>query len=122
MAYTEKIKGVEYDELIGGTAITAMTANVTLKGATASYVRGTLLTVKDGKYEIVDSKNADEALKVANVVLAEDVELKGSDVVATVYTRGLFNREKLVVKQSDDNATKHEEELRKVGIYLTALK
>ena len=122
MAYTEKIKGVEYDELIGGTAITAMTANVTLKGATASYVRGTLLTVKDGKYEIVDSKNEDEALNVANVVLAEDVELKGSDVVATVYTRGLFNREKLVVKQSDDNATKHEEELRKVGIYLTALK
>ena len=122
MAYTEKIKGVEYDELIGGTAITAMTANVTLKGVTANHVRGTLLTVKDGKYEIVDSKNDDEALKVANVVLAEDVELKGSDVVATVYTRGLFNREKLVVKQSDDNATKHEEELRKVGIYLTALK
>lgn len=122
MAYTEKIKGVEYDELIGGTAITAMTANVTLKGATASYVRGTLLAVKDGKYEIVDSTNGDEALKVANVVLAEDVELKGSDVVATVYTRGLFNREKLVVKQSDDNAAKHEEELRKVGIYLTALK
>lgn len=122
MAYTEKIKGVEYDELIGGTAITAMTANVTLKSATASYVRGTLLAVKDGKYEIVDNKNGDEALKVANVVLAEDVELKGSDVVATVYTRGLFNREKLVVKQSDDNATKHEEELRKVGIYLTALK
>ncbi len=122
MAYTEKIKGVEYDELIGGTAITAMTANVTLKGATASYVRGTLLAVKDGKYEIVDSKNEAAELKVANVVLAEDVELKGSDVVATVYTRGLFNREKLVVKQSDDNATKHEEELRKVGIYLTALK
>lgn len=122
MAYTEKIKGVEYDELIGGTAITAMTANVTLKGVTANYVRGTLLAVKDGKYEIVDSKNGDEALKAANVVLAEDVELKGSDVVATVYTRGLFNREKLVVKQSDDNATKHEEELRKVGIYLTALK
>lgn len=122
MAYTEKIKGVEYDELIGGTAIAAMTANVTLKGATASYVRGTLLAVKDGKYEIVDSKNEAPELKVANVVLAEDVELKGSDVVATVYTRGLFNREKLVVKQSDDNATKHEEELRKVGIYLTALK
>ena len=122
MAYTEIIKGVEYDELIGGTAITAMTANVTLKGATASYVRGTLLAVKDGKYEIVDSKNEAAELKVANVVLAEDVELKGSDVVATVYTRGLFNREKLVVKQSDDNATNHEEELRKVGIYLTALK
>ena len=122
MAYTEKIKGVEYDELIGGTAITAMTANVNLKCATSSYVRGTLLAVKDGKYEIVDSKNEAAELKVANVVLAEDVELKGSDVVATVYTRGLFNREKLVVKQSDDNATKHEEELRKVGIYLTALK
>lgn len=122
MAYTEKIKGVEYDELIGGTAITAMTANVTLKGVTANYVRGTLLAVKDGKYEIVDSKNEAAELKVANVVLAEDVELKGSDVVATVYTRGLFNREKLVVKESDDNATKHEEELRKVGIYLTALK
>ena len=56
-------------------------------------------------------------------MLAQDVTVGNTDdVVATVYTRGIFNREKLIVKAGADNATKHEEELRKVGIYLTSVK
>ena len=117
--------GVTYDELFGGTAISAMTANVTIaKLSTAtSYKRGTLLGIvtASGKYAIVDSE-ATTGEKVANVVLAQDVTVGNTDdVVATVYTRGIFNREKLIVK-AGDNATKHEEELRKVGIYLTSVK
>ena len=115
--------GVTYDELIGGTAITPMTANVTIAKLTAAaeLKRGTLLGVvtTSGKYAIVDS-TVSTGEQVASVVLARDVAVgTADDVVATVYTRGLFNRSKLIVKQSADNATKHEAELRGVGIYLT---
>ena len=115
--------GVTYDELIGGTAITPMTANVTIAKLTAAteLKRGTLLGVvtTSGKYAIVDSA-VSTGEQVASVVLARDVAVgTADDVVATVYTRGLFNRSKLIVKQSADNATKHEAELRSVGIYLT---
>lgn len=115
--------GVTYDELIGGTAITPMTANVTIAKLTAETVlkRGTLLGVvtASGKYAIVDS-TVSTGEQVADAVLAHDVAVgKTDDVVATVYTRGLFNASKLIVKQAEDNAAKHEAELRKVGIYLT---
>lgn len=115
--------GVTYDELIGGTAITPMTANVTIAKLAAETVlkRGALLGVvtTSGKYAIVDS-TVSTGEQVASVVLARDVVVGTTgDVVATVYTRGLFNRSKLIVKQPADNATKHEAELRSVGIYLT---
>lgn len=115
--------GVTYDELIGGTAITPMTANVTIAklGAEAVLKRGTLLGVvtASGKYAIVDS-TVSTGEQVADAVLAHDVAVgKTDDVVATVYTRGLFNASKLIVKQAEDNAAKHEAELRSVGIYLT---
>lgn len=118
--------GVTYDELFGGTAVGALTANVTIAklSAAATYKRGTLLGVvtASGKYAIVDSA-ATTGEKVASVVLARDLTVGvENDVTATVYTRGIFNREKLIVKDAGDNATKHEEELRKVGIYLTSLK
>lgn len=118
--------GVTYDELFGGTAVSALTANVTVAklSAAANYKRGTLLGVitTSGKYAIVDSA-ATTGEKVASVVLARDLTVgTDNDVTATVYTRGIFNREKLFVKDGSDNATKHEEELRKVGIYLTSVK
>ncbi len=121
-----KFDGVTYDELIGGTAVAVMTANVTIAklSAAASYKRGTLLGVvtASGKYAIVDSA-ASTGEKVASVVLAKDIEVgTADDVVATVYTRGIFNREKLIVKAESDSASAHEEELRKVGIYLTSVK
>lgn len=121
-----KFDGVTYDELIGGTAVAVMTANVTIAklSAAATYKRGTLLGVvtASGKYAIVDSA-ATTGEKVASVVLAKDIEVGTSDdVVATVYTRGIFDREKLIVKAESDSASAHEEELRKVGIYLTSVK
>lgn len=120
-----KFDGVTYDELFGGTAVAAMTANVTIAAlsAAASYKRGTLLGVvtASGKYAIVDSA-ATTGEEVASVVLAKDIEVGTDDVVATVYIRGIFNREKLVVKAESDSASAHEQELRKVGIYLTSVK
>lgn len=122
----ETMAGVSYDELFGGTAVSELTANVTVAklSAEATYKRGTLLGIvtASGKYAIVDSA-ATTGEKVASVVLARDLIVgTENDVIATVYTRGIFNREKLLVKAADDTATKHEEELRKVGIYLTSVK
>ncbi len=120
-----KFDGVTYDEIIGGTAVAVMTANVTIASLSAavSYKRGTLLGVvtASGKYAVVDSA-ATTGEQVASVVLAQDIEVGTEDVVATVYTRGIFNREKLIVKAEADSASSHEEELRKVGIYLTSVK
>lgn len=121
----EIMAGVTYDELFGGTAVAALTANVTIAKLEKEAVlkRGTLLGVvtTSGKYTVVDSE-ASTGEQVASVVLAQDTVVGAdNDVVATVYTRGIFNREKLLVKVAGDNATKHEEELRKVGIYLTSV-
>ena len=54
MEMISNMNGTHYDELIGGTAVPVLTKNVTLKGVTASYKRGTLLALVGGKYEIVD--------------------------------------------------------------------
>lgn len=114
--------GVTYDNLIGGTAITLMTANIEIEKLASEAVlkRGTLLGKKtNGKYAVVDN-TVETGEQIASVVLARDVAVgSDADVVVTVYTRGLFNRSALFVKQEGDNATNHEDELRKVGIYLT---
>lgn len=123
-----EMTGVSYSELIGGTSVPVITKNVTLKGVTAEYTRGTLLSLVGDKYEICDTTGTGDGgtepnpAKVASAVLAEDVKLTGSDTVATVYVSGMFNREKLILKKEDDTVEAHEEELRDVGIYLTSLK
>lgn len=128
MAYVEELQGVHYDELIGGTAVPVITKNVTLKGVTAEYARGTVLSLVGGKYEICDTTGTGDdgtdpnPAKAASAILAQAVKLTGTDAVATVYTAGMFNREKLVVKNSSDTIEAHEEELRAVGIYLTSIK
>nr|DAO27507.1 MAG TPA: Head decoration protein, Viral protein.5A [Caudoviricetes sp.] len=122
MAYVTSEKS-NVDQLIGGTAVAALTKNITLKGLSAEkeLKRGAILSVSEGKYQIVDAESATSALKVANAVLAEDVIVGTSDVVATVYISGIFNAEEMTVGSGSDSVQAHEEELRAVGIYLTHL-
>ena len=122
MAYVTSEKS-NVDQLIGGTAVAALTKNITLKGLSAEKAlkRGAVLAVSEGKYQIVDAASATPALKVANAVLAEDVVVVTGDVVATVYIRGIFNAEEMSVGAESDSVQAHEEELRAVGIYLTHL-
>lgn len=122
MAYVTSEKS-NVNQLIGGTAVAALTKNITLKGlgAEKALKRGAVLAVSEGKYQIVDAASATPALKVANAVLAEDVVVGTSDVVATVYIRGIFNAEEMSVGAKSDSVQAHEEELRAVGIYLTHL-
>lgn len=122
MAYVTSEKS-NVDQLIGGTAVAALTKNITLKGLEAEKTlkRGAVLAVSEGKYQIVDAASQTPALKVANAVLAEDIVVGTGDVVATVYIRGIFNAEEMSVGAESDSVEAHEEELRAVGIYLTHL-
>ena len=122
MAYVTSEKS-NVDQLIGGTAVAALTKNITLKGLSAEKAlkRGAVLAVSEGKYQIVDAASATPALKEANAVLAEDVVVGTGDVVATVYISGIFNAEEMSVGAASDSVQAHEEELRAVGIYLTHL-
>lgn len=122
MAYVTSEKS-NVDQLIGGTAVPALTKNITIKGLSAEKAlkRGAVLAVSEGKYQIVDAASATPALKVANAVLAEDVVVATGDVVATVYISGIFNAEEMSVGAGSDSVQAHEEELRAVGIYLTHL-
>ena len=67
MEMISNMNGTHYDELIVGTAVPVLTKNVTLKGVTASYKRGTLLALVNGKYEIVDSTASTGAEKASAV-------------------------------------------------------
>lgn len=117
MGLVTTFAGVHYDELIGGTAITPMTANVTITAADTEIIkRGTVLQEADGKY------TAAAADSEAVAIVAEDiVPAAAGDLIGTVYTRGLFNAEKLIVADGD-TVEAHEAQLRKVGIYLTSIK
>lgn len=122
MAYVTSEKS-NVNQLIGGTAVAALTKNITLKGLDAEKAlkRGAVLAVSGGKYQIVDAASATPALKVANAVLTEDVVVGTGDVVANVYISGIFNAEEMSVGAESDSVQVHEEELRAVGIYLTHL-
>lgn len=122
MAYVTSEKS-NVDQLIGGTAVAALTKNITLKGLSTEKAlkRGAVLAVSEGKYQIVDAASVTPALKVANAVLAEDVVVGTGDIVATVYISGIFNAEEMSVGAASDSVQAHEEELRAVGIYLTHL-
>lgn len=116
MAIRESMTGVTYDELFGGPEIPVLTKNVTLaKGA--AHKRGEFLTLDTttGTYALTEKG------KVASAVLAYDTDATSADTIATVYTCGRFNREKLIVADGD-TVDAHEEELRGVGIYLASLK
>lgn len=117
MTYVEKTN-TTFDKLIAGVTVPVMTKNVTVKAHDTVLKRGTVLALNNGKYEIVDAESETADVKVANAVLAEDVEQTGEDVIATVYTAGLFNPEAMAVKAAGDTVLAHEEELRIAGIYL----
>lgn len=112
MEFVETATGVAYDDLIGGTNVSVLNANVTVTAGTAMK-RGTLVTVTDG------TAAATAKAGKATAILANDVS--ATDTSATVYVKGQFNREKLIAADGD-TVEAHEEELRAVGIYLTSIK
>lgn len=112
--FINSVTGVEFDEIIGGTTVKAMTANGTLTVDEAGTVeRGTLLSGTDNTYTVCASGGEATAILAHDVVVEE-----AGDVTATVYTAGLFNRDRITVADGD-TVDAHEDELRSLGIYLT---
>lgn len=120
MAIRTTVPGQTFDELIGGTEVAILTANITLL-AGGNYKRGSVLgkITESGKYKLVD-KAATDGSQIADVILADDADATAADTVATSYVSGIFNREKLTVADND-TISGHEEELRDKNIYLTKL-
>lgn len=110
----ETLTGVTYDNLMGGPEVTALTKNISIA---AAVKRGQLLSKSDSGNDYIATATG----KTAAFVAAEDVDYTDTAIVATVYARGLFNREAIFVTDGDTVAA-HEEELRDVGIYLTSIK
>ena len=115
MEYTGSMEGYSYGELFGGPEIPVFRKNVTLAKGTA-YRRGMLLSEADGIVSPV-AKNGK-----AVYVMEGDLDLSGAaeDAVATVYTSGRFNRERLIVADGD-TVDAHEAELRPLDILLASL-
>lgn len=101
--------GVTFDEIIGGHEITALVKNISITAGTA-MARGSLLTATGSLVATGET---------AAYILAADTT--AADTVASVYTSGIFNREKLAVA-AGDTVDAHEAELRDVNISLTSLK
>ena len=130
MASLEKVTGVAYDELFAGPEIPAMTKNVTIKSG-STVVRGQLLSIDSDTGKVIptpaaveaDAENNIDAVPagVAVYIAKEAVDASTADKVATVYTSGYFNREKLVAV-TGDTVSGHEAELRDVNIILSSLK
>ena len=111
--FVTTFSGIDFDDLIGGTAVKAMTANGTLTVEARETPRGTLLSGTDNAYSICAAGETATAI-LAHYVLSDE----GGEETVTVYTRGLFNRDGITVADGD-TIEAHEEELRSVGIYLT---
>lgn len=124
-----------YDELLAGPEISILTKNIKLKSGTA-YKRGMLISLVtaektaegDGKNEAatpsvtdVETGKQTAAGETAEYVLMRDVDAAEADAVGTVYIRGRFNREKIILAEGD-TVEAHEAELRLRNIYFTALK
>ena len=122
MASLEKVTGVAYDELFAGPEIPVMTKNVTIKSGSI-VVRGQLLSIDSDAGKVIPTPAAGDNTPagVAVYIAKEAVDASTADKVATVYTSGYFNREKLVAV-TNDTVSGHEAELRDVNIILSSLK
>lgn len=110
----------EYDGLIGGTTPPILTKNVVIVSGSGKLPRARVLgkITTDGKYTSVDSTKTDGS-QTAKAILTYPVDATTTDVVATVYWSGPFNRQRLTFGGTD-TVDKHEDALRDVNIILTS--
>lgn len=109
-----------YDELLAGPEISVLTKNIKLKSGT-SYKRGMLISSEVGGDGTEETGSQTTKGGTAEYVLMRDVDATESDTVGTVYIRGRFNREKIVLAEGD-TIEAHETELRLRDICFTTLK
>lgn len=112
-----------YDELLAGPEIRTLTKNIKLQSGTA-YKRGMLISLVklEGEAAAATELGKQTATgEVAEYVLMRDVDATEADTVGTVYVKGRFNREKIILADGD-TVEAHEAELRLRDIHFTTLK
>ena len=127
MAFHETIpNATSFDELLAGPEVGILTKNVLLKKGTA-YKRGMLITDAANVQTGVGEGAATAAIQtgtgdVADYVMMRDLDISeaDADAVGTVYVKGRFNREKIILSEGD-TVDAHEAELRLRDIHFTAL-
>ena len=123
MAFHETIPdATSFDELLAGPEIATLTKNIKLQSGKA-YRRGMLISLVKLEGETAATAELGKqtaAGDVAEYVLARDVDATEADAVGTVYVKGRFNREKIILSEGD-TVDAHEAELRLRDIHFTAL-
>ncbi|MBR6343782.1 MAG: head decoration protein [Selenomonadaceae bacterium] len=109
-----------YDELLAGPEISTLTKNIKLKSG-AIYKRGMLISTSIGEDGITETGEQTTSGKTAEYVLMRNVDATEADTVGTVYVKGRFNRENIVLADGD-TVEAHEAELRLRDIHFTTLK
>ena len=122
MAFHETIpNATSFDELLAGPEIATLTKNIKLQSGKA-YRRGMLISLVKLEGETAAELGKQTAAgDVAEYVLMRDVDATKADAVGTVYVKGRFNREKIILSEGD-TVDAHEVELRLRDIHFTALK
>lgn len=123
MAFHETIpNATSFDELLAGPEIAILTKNIKLQSGKA-YRRGMLISLVELEGETAATAELGKqtaAGDVAEYVLMRDVDATEADAVGTVYVKGRFNREKIILSEGD-TVDAHEAELRLRDIHFTAL-
>ena len=123
MAFHETIpNAMSFDELLAGPEIATLTKNIKLQSGKA-YRRGMLISLVKLEGETAATAELGKqtaAGDVAEYVLVRDVDATEADAVGTVYVKGRFNREKIILSEGD-TVDAHEAELRLRDIHFTAL-
>ena len=123
MAFHETIpNATSFDELLAGPEIATLTKNIKLQSGKA-YRRGMLISLVKLEGETAATAELGKqtaAGDVAEYVLMRDVDATEADAVGTVYVKGRFNREKIILSKGD-TVDAHEAELRLRDIHFTAL-
>ena len=122
---SKKLGEMEYDGLVTdiipetevrGKTIRKMAAETVLKRGTILCMSGT-----DNKLVILGTTAADSETLTPDCILCDDVTVGTSDdVIATVYTAGCFNTDKVIVKSGYTITAADYDTLRKYGIVFKA--
>ena len=123
----KKLGAVSADNLIAGTDPALRVGTGKLRKNTGKLKRGTVLakSSKDGTLVILgtaaSSSESDSEVLEPYGILTDDITVpEDEDVNTTIYIGGLFNTNKIILKESYQMTEADKDTLRKYGIEFTA--
>lgn len=113
----ENIGEYTSDNLIAGDNVPILTAGITLASGQGILKRGTVIGIvtETGKATVVD-KLKEDGSNIPYGILTDDVDTI-DEITTTAYISGLFNKNALILNESDD-IKNYEVKLRELGIFI----